>query len=60
MQVGDLVREITRLDRKCSLGIVLQTGELLGTPQYQVHFFDDSDICWMSRNFLEAINNESR
>ena len=66
MQVGDLVRETTRMKRKCSLGVVLKVADCHFTTMsfrasdnnedYLVHFFDDNDQCWMSKNFLEAVN----
>jgi len=61
MQVGDLVREISKMDRKCSLGVVLEVGSHnpfahRGSHDYLVHFFDDNDKCWMSANFVETVN----
>jgi len=62
MKVGDLVREISKLDRKCSMGLVLKTRPVgsdfyaEGREEYLVHFFDDNDRCWMNKNFVEAIN----
>jgi len=59
MQVGDLVIEKTKMDRKPEMGIVLRTdgikykGEII--YPYQVYFFDD-EICWMAASFLELIN----
>ena len=55
MKVGDLVREKTRMKRKCSLGIVLEVSQHKSL-EYFVHFFDDSDDCWMSKNFVEVVN----
>ena len=63
MQVGDLVREKTRMKRKCSLGVVLEVALAPVHPnraewreeEYLVHFFDDDDKCWMSNNFLEGL-----
>ena len=62
MQIGDLVRETTQMDRKCSLGVVLKVG--IGNDddareEYYVHFFDDNDKCWMGGKWLEVLN-ESR
>lgn len=59
MQVGDLVKETTRMKRKCSVGVVLEVETKVGTDnheEYLVHFFDDNDQCWMSKNFVETIN----
>jgi len=62
VQVGDLVREKTRMKRKCSLGVVLEVALAPVHPvakwreeEYLVHFFDDDDKCWMSNNFLERL-----
>tara|TARA_B100000809_G_scaffold251819_1_gene285775 strand:- start:3824 stop:4015 length:192 start_codon:yes stop_codon:yes gene_type:complete len=63
VQVGDLVREKTRMSRKPEMGIVLavdfdqKTGKIV--HPYQVYFFDDKDTDWMREGFLEVIN-ESR
>ena len=64
MKVGDLVRETSKMDRICSLGVVLKTQDCRaeagrGHEEYLVHFFDDDDKCWMSANFVETVN-ESR
>jgi len=62
VQVGDLVRETTKMDRKCSLGVVLGVQPCraaaceCGSEEYYVHFFDDNDKCWMGRGFLEVVN----
>ncbi len=59
MQVGDLVREKTRMDRKPEMGIVLavdptqQTGTIV--HPYQVCFLDGS-VDWMREGFLEVIS----
>jgi len=65
VQVGDLVRETSKMDRICSLGVVLKVVEVPFTTRsfraennredYLVHFFDDNDQCWMSSGFLEVI-----
>ena len=61
MQVGDLVRETNKMNRKCSTGLVLRIRPCAsgnckcGTVEYLVHFFDDNDQCWMSHNFVEAV-----
>jgi len=61
VQVGDLVKESTKMDRICSIGVVLKTRACraancqCGTEEYLVHFFDDNDKCWMGSGFLEAI-----
>ena len=58
MQVGDLVKETTRMKRKCSLGVVLEVKTEVGTDnheEYLVHFFDDNDKCIMLPNFLERL-----
>jgi len=52
MQVGDLIREKTKMDRIPSLGVVLEVGN----HNYLVHFFDDNDKCWMKPVYLEVIN----
>ena len=65
MQVGDLVREKTRMQRASMIGIVVavdftqKTGKLV--HPYQVHFFDDGSAWgngadWMREGFLEVIN----
>ena len=62
MEVGDLVREVTRMQRKPDMGIVLAVdftqwaGGLM--HPYQVRFFD-GETHWMREGFLEVIN-ESR
>ena len=59
MQVGDLVIEKTRMNRKPEMGIVLavdftqQTGKIV--HPYQVYFFGDGDSDWMREGFLEVI-----
>jgi len=60
MQVGDLVREKTRMSRKPEMGIVLavdfsrKTGKIV--HPYHVHFFDGDGADWMREGFLEVIN----
>ena len=62
MKSGDLVKEVSKMDRACSMGIVLKTqANYSAAPssqdiKYLVHFFDDDDKCWMSSGFLEAIS----
>ena len=59
MQVGDLVREKTRMQRKPEMGIVVAvdftqwSGGVM--HPYQVRFFD-GDIQWMCDGFLEVVN----
>ena len=59
MQVGDLVREKTRMSRKPEMGIVLtvdfaqKTGEIV--HPYQVYFFNDGESDWMREGFLEVV-----
>ena len=61
MQVGDLVIETSKMDRICSLGVILKTQDCRAAnceceaEEYLVHFFDDDDKCWMSNGFLEVI-----
>jgi len=62
VQVGDLVKEKTKMSRKPEMGIILQTD---GTCYedgiiypYRVYFFD-GESCWMQERFLESVN-ESR
>lgn len=65
MQVGDLVRETSKMDRKCSMGLVLKTQPCRAAncecdaEEYLVHFFDDDDECWMSSGFLDVISKKS-
>ena len=60
MQVGDLVREKTRMYRKPAMGIILaidftqKTGKIV--HPYHVHFFDGDGADWMREGFLEVIN----
>ena len=59
MQVGDLVREKTRMQRKPEMGVILKTDPTkvhfgLVHP-YQVYFFD-GEINWMREGFLEVIS----
>jgi len=62
VQVGDLVKETSKMDRKRSIGLVLGVRPCAssncecGTEEYLVHFFDDNDKCWMGHNFVEVIN----
>ena len=59
MQVGDLVREKTRMQRKPEMGIILAVdftqwaGGLM--HPYQVRFLD-GEINWMREGFLEVIS----
>ena len=61
MQVGDLVREVSKMNRKCSMGLVLKIQPCRATEcdcrkeEYLVHFFDDNDKCWMQSYFVEAV-----
>ena len=58
MQVGDLVREKTRMQRKPEVGVILKIDytQCVGVHifPYQVHFFD-GETNWMRDNFLEVI-----
>jgi len=60
MQVGDLVIEKTRMNRKPEMGIVLavdfsqKTGKIV--HPYQVYFFDDGGADWMRDGFLEVVS----
>ena len=63
MQVGDLVREKTRMTRNPEMGIVLEVDYTKNHTNgrlhpYQIYFFD-GEINWMSDGFLEVIS-ESR
>ena len=62
MQVGDLVVEKTRMDRKPEMGIVVRTDGACYEDgilyPYRVYFFD-GEFCWMQERFLETVN-ESR
>lgn len=61
MQVGDLVKERSKMNRICSLGVILKIQECRAAKceckaeEYLVHFFDDDDKCWMSSGFLEVV-----
>ncbi len=58
MQVGDLVREKTRMARRPEAGIILKVdyaqyeGGII--HPYQI-FFADGEINWMHDGFLEVI-----
>ncbi len=63
MQIGDIVREKTKMKRPCLLGVVLETnprgfGSVVdrNEEEYLVHFFDDNDQCWMGKSFLETVS----
>ena len=70
MEVGDLVREVTRMQRKPEMGVVVAVDRDHCIPErrgcdsrmvsypYQVRFFD-GETNWMREGFLEVIN-ESR
>ena len=51
MQVGSLVREITMLNRKPSLGILLEVGSY----NYFIYWFDDSTQSWARPQFFELV-----
>ena len=59
MQVGDLVREKTRMSRKPDAGLILAidfTKKDRGMVHpYQVRFFD-GETHWMREGFLEVVN----
>ena len=59
MQVGDLVIEKTRMNRKPEMGIILRTdGDCYDDGvlfPYRVYFFD-GEFCWMQEHFLEIVN----
>jgi hypothetical protein len=61
MKVGDAVREVTKMNRKPSAGVILKTQPCraancgCNSKEYLVYFFDDGDRCWMGPRFLEAI-----
>ena len=61
MQVGDLVKEKTKMSRKPEMGIVLRTdGECYDDGvlyPYRVYFFD-GEYCWMQELFLEIVNED--
>ena len=62
VQVGDLVREKTRMDRKPEMGIVLAVDftQQNGLVRHlKVHFFEDGASDWMREGFLELLS-ESR
>ena len=62
MQVGDLVREKTRMQRKPEVGVIRKIDytqqAFAPVHPYQVCFFDGS-VDWMREGFLEVVN-ESR
>ena len=60
MKVGDIVREVTRMNRIPDLGLVLEIDVYAddGTAKYLVQF-TDGEANWMARHHLETIN-ESR
>jgi hypothetical protein len=58
MKVGDLVREITRMDRKPSIGIVLKVDHTRTSSGYTFPYlvwFDDGEADWMRPVFLEVV-----
>ena len=60
MQVGDLVKEKTRMSRKRELGVILKVdytkNHVMGLLHpYQIYFFD-GEITWMREGFLELVN----
>jgi hypothetical protein len=64
MQVGDLVVEKTKMDRKPEMGIVLRIdGKAMGVRAdddgvlypYRVYFFD-GEVCWMQGRQLESVD----
>jgi len=60
MQVGDLVREKTRMSRKREMGVILKVDYTKNHTNgvlhpYQIYFFD-GEINWMREGFLEVIN----
>ena len=63
MKVGDLVREITRMNRRPELGIVMEINHHR-PPMGEIYFpyfvwFFDGDFDWMREEFLVVVN-ESR
>ena len=60
MKVGDIVREVTRMNRVPELGLVIEVDVLAdaGTAKDLV-LFADGEEDWMPRHHLEALS-ESR
>ena len=60
MEVGDLVREKTRMQREPEMGIILAVDytQRGGLHPYQVYFFD-GETNWMRDGFLEVIGETS-
>ena len=59
MQVGDLVREKTRMSRKREMGVILKVDYTKNHTNgvlhpYQIYFFD-GEITWMREGFLELV-----
>ncbi len=56
MKIGDLVREITRMNRVPDLGLVLEVdaGTVEGNAMYLIDFYGE-EPCWMAKHHLELI-----
>ena len=56
MKPGDLVREITRMNRTPDIGLVLEvdTGTVDGGAMYLIDFYGE-EPCWMANQHLELI-----
>ena len=61
MKVGDLVREITRMEREPDMGLVIEIdlNAVEEAAKYLVHFNDGED-CWMAKHHLEMISEARR
>lgn len=57
MKVGDLVIEITRMNRVPDMGLVIEidSNTIEGAAKYLVQFNDGED-CWMAKHHLEMIS----
>jgi hypothetical protein len=56
LKVGDLVKEVTLMNRKPDVGLILETDFAAdeGCVMYLVHF-DDDEACWMAEHHLKRL-----